>query len=562
MKKATGLVALYIVMLLAGATQAVEINKDGKGADGSPAPETARAFLSFYGRLKLGFDSDFVYVGSDGMPDHKMMVGITAWQQQVPLPQNYFGENAWRIPLKPVEAANPLSAKDHFFRGAIALAVNGVPIFNPIKNDGRTDTLIAGELDEWGGHCGRGDDYHYHIAPLHLEKLIGAGKPIAYALDGYPIYGYNESDGSPAKNLDAFNGHKDAAGHYHYHATKNYPYLNGGFHGEVTDKGGQVDPQPNAAPVRPAGEPLRGATITDFSSMDAKKFSLTYKVNGKPRTIDYSIEDDGTYHFKFTEADGIIRNEVYKRSDRGPGGGGPGGPGGRGPRDAERSERRGPPQNGGGGHDSSKDEMPKSESISKPVPGFILKSSAFADGGAYPKEFTGDGDGITPPLEWGGAPAGTKSFAIIMHHIPGPGGVKWYWTLYNLPANQEHLPKNAKGIGTLGNNCINRILGYAPPHSKGPGAKTYIMTIYALSEAPKITVPANEVNRDVLLAAMKDHVLGTAELKTIYTRGETGSAQQGPGGRAQNSDQAPPRPGDNLPPRPPQDGPPEPPKRN
>ncbi len=70
------------------------------------------------------------------MPDHRMMVGITAWQQQVPIHQPYFGENAWRIPLVPVVAKNPLSAKTHFFRGAIALAANGVPIFNPIKNDG------------------------------------------------------------------------------------------------------------------------------------------------------------------------------------------------------------------------------------------------------------------------------------------------------------------------------------------------------------------------------------------------------------------------------------------
>ena len=59
---------------------------------------------------------------------------------------------AWRIPLKPVEAKTPLSAKDHFFRGAIALAVNGVPIFNPIKNDGKTDVFLAGELDEFLDH--------------------------------------------------------------------------------------------------------------------------------------------------------------------------------------------------------------------------------------------------------------------------------------------------------------------------------------------------------------------------------------------------------------------------
>ena len=89
-------------------------------------------------QLKYRRDDSFFYVESDSMPDHPMMVGITAWQQQVPIPQPYFGSNAWRIPLQPVVAKNPLSAKSHFFRGAIALAANGIPIFNPIKNDGRT----------------------------------------------------------------------------------------------------------------------------------------------------------------------------------------------------------------------------------------------------------------------------------------------------------------------------------------------------------------------------------------------------------------------------------------
>ena len=206
--------------------------------------------------LKYRQDGRFFYVESDSMPDHRMMVGITAWQQQVPLPQPYFGNNAWRIPLDPVVAKNPLSAKSHFFRGAIALAANGVPIFNPIKNDGRTDTLLAGELDEFGGHCGRADDYHYHIAPTHLQDIVGKDKPVAYALDGYPIYGFAEPDGSKVEGLDAFNGHTTPGLGYHYHATKTYPYLNGGFHGEVVERDGQVDPQPQAGAVRPALSPL------------------------------------------------------------------------------------------------------------------------------------------------------------------------------------------------------------------------------------------------------------------------------------------------------------------
>ena len=104
-----------------------------------------------------------------------MMVGIISWQQQVPIPQPYTGSNAWQFPLKPVPAANPLSGKDHFFRGAMAIAANGIPIFNALNNRG-VDSFSIGELDEFGGHCGRADDYHYHAAPLALEKVVGKGK--------------------------------------------------------------------------------------------------------------------------------------------------------------------------------------------------------------------------------------------------------------------------------------------------------------------------------------------------------------------------------------------------
>ena len=88
----------------------------------------------------------------------------------------------------------------------------------------------------------------------------------------------------------------------------------------------------------------------------------------------------------------------------------------------------------------------------------------------------------------------------------------------------------------MGNNSINRELGYAPPHSKGPGAKIYILTIYALSAPPHLTVSPAEVNREVLLAAMKGKILASSELPVVYARG-TASAGLGNGAQA-----APPAP--------------------
>ena len=166
----------------------------------------------------------------------------------------------------------------------------------------------------------------------------------------------------------------------------------------------------------------------------------------------------------------------------------------------------------GAGADMASSFTPKCSGL------FILSSSAVTNGGALPVEFTGDGNSSTLPLEWTGAPLETKCYAVIMHHIDPQGLTKWYWTLYNIPANVHRLPKDVQGIGTLGNNSVNHKTGYAPPHSKGPGPKTYILTVYALSAPVQISMPPAEVTRKVLLAAMKDIVLDSAELRVVYDR--------------------------------------------
>ncbi len=169
----------------------------------------------------------------------------------------------------------------------------------------------------------------------------------------------------------------------------------------------------------------------------------------------------------------------------------------------------------------------------KVTPGFVLKSSVVAEGAAIPVEFTGDGAGISPPIEWKGAPAGTRSYVVIMHHFPHEGDpARWYWTLYNIPANVTSLPKGVKGVGINGTNCVNSDLAYAPPHSKGPGVKKYTITVYALSVAPK-TMPAKQANRDTLLAAIKGITLAQAELNFTYDRtGVVGAGSSAEAGSA------------------------------
>ncbi len=504
----------------------------GSGA-ASRLPVPALAFQKFAPTVRVHWDERFLFIESEGIPAHPMMVGITAWQQQVPLPQKYFGANAWQIPLVPVPAKEPASIRNRFLRGAIAIAANGIPIFNPQNNRGEISAEI-GELDQWGGHCGRADDYHYHAAPLHLQAALGAALPIAHALDGYAIYGLTEPDGAKPAGLDAFNGHTTTALGYHYHASTTYPYVNGGFHGEVVEREEQVDPQPHAQPVRPALQALRGAKITGFTtSPDGKERSLTYTVGNRQASVNYSDAGGGLWKFRFVSADGSKQEETYRARE---GRGGQAGPRPEGERPPRGDERGGQPRredNGAGrrGGPREEDRLGGSTSaigmdaVKKPSAGFVLSSSEIAADGKLPLDYTGDGSGATLPLAWKGAPAGTQSYALVMDHLAPGGVVKCYWTMWDIPASTRSLPKNVQGVGTLGTSFKGQ-LGYEPPHSQGPGAKTYVLTLYALSAPPQITQAARDVTRDVLLAAIKGKVLASASLNVVYAREGAGGAPQ------------------------------------
>ena len=485
--------------------------------------DIAEAFAPFEkrGDVKTRRDDRWFFVESNGVPDHPLMIGIRAWQQQVPLPQKYVGDNAWQIPLHPVPAANPQTTKDRFLRGAIAVAVNGIPIFNPLNNRGE-DALAIGELDDYGGHCGRADDYHYHVAPVHLEQVVGNGKPIAYALDGYPIYGYTEPDGAPVKGLDWMGGHEDDEGRYHYHATKAYPYLNGGFRGEVVERDGQVDPQPRAQGVREALPPLRGATIVGFETTGPASRKLTYEVAGRKGTVAYTVNDDGSAAFTFTDPQGRSTTENYTSRRRGPGGGSPGTggpPGGRGGPDSRppRRPRDGgvrppPPPPGDRARPPRADTAPTPRAT--PSSGLAVTSSAIGADGRLPIEFTCDGASISPPVEWKPGPAGTASYAVVLWH-EAPDQVKSYWVVHGIPKTVTSLPKNSRSIGTTGLNG-KRKAAYDPMCSKGPGAKDYHLTVYALSAPPEL--PAGGDTREALLAAIADTTLAEGTLTFTYER--------------------------------------------
>lgn len=147
-----------------------------------------------------------------------------------------------------------------------------------------------------------------------------------------------------------------------------------------------------------------------------------------------------------------------------------------------------------------------------------LKGIGFADNRLYPREYTCDSTGISPALQWEGIPKGTNSFVLTMHHFDPTGNKHVYWVLYNIPAPVQNLPPNATGIGSMGVNTVNRGNAYAPPCSKGPGPKQYVITLYAVSKTIAPDEAQRDITMDVVMKEIEHIKLDSALLSVTYSR--------------------------------------------
>lgn len=192
-----------------------------------------------------------------------------------------------------------------------------------------------------------------------------------------------------------------------------------------------------------------------------------------------------------------------------------------------------PRAKGGQGGETAKglvDRVATAKPHPNPSPAFTLSSPAVKDGGTLPTEFTGDGAGASLPLSWSNVPRGTVSLALVMHHLDPEGKTKVYWLVVDIDPKTTSVAKNARDFGRLGLSTIHDRVEYAPPHSKGPGLKKYVLTLFALSAKPNLADAAQPVSLETLLPAMKGKILGAADLAVTYTRpaGATDEAAKRP----------------------------------
>ncbi len=154
-----------------------------------------------------------------------------------------------------------------------------------------------------------------------------------------------------------------------------------------------------------------------------------------------------------------------------------------------------------------------------PAASLSLTSPAFAPGQPIPTRFTCDGEDISPALNWGEPPAGTRSFALIMDDPDAPAGTWTHWVLFNIPADARALEEAVPALETLssgarhGKNSWGR-LGYGGPCPPA-GTHRYFFRLYALDVSLDLSPGA--ARRDVQ-SAMQGHILAQGELMGTYTR--------------------------------------------
>ena len=144
----------------------------------------------------------------------------------------------------------------------------------------------------------------------------------------------------------------------------------------------------------------------------------------------------------------------------------------------------------------------------------VLTSSAFARGDGIPRRYTCDGEDLSPPLSWSGAPAGTRSLALIVDDPDAPVGTFTHWVAWGVGAESEGLGEGA-ALSSEGRNDFG-VTGYrgpCPPPGHGP--HRYFFRLYALDHDPEF---ARGAGREELEAALEGHVLAAAEFLGRYER--------------------------------------------
>ena len=150
----------------------------------------------------------------------------------------------------------------------------------------------------------------------------------------------------------------------------------------------------------------------------------------------------------------------------------------------------------------------------------VLCCSALAVGSPIPPVYTAADRNVSPPLQWGAGPAGTKSFAVLCDDPDAPIGDWVHWVIFNIPADQTGLPEGVpqqakRPDGSIQGLNDSRHPGYDGPYPPPGKPHRYFFKVFALDTMLSLGPAARK--RD-LLKAIEGHVLAQGEWMGTFLR--------------------------------------------
>ncbi|MGW4530044.1 YbhB/YbcL family Raf kinase inhibitor-like protein [Nocardia sp. NPDC004340] len=139
---------------------------------------------------------------------------------------------------------------------------------------------------------------------------------------------------------------------------------------------------------------------------------------------------------------------------------------------------------------------------------------------AFPADFYAGAFGCTaanhaPRLQWSGAPAAAKSFAVTMFDPDAPTGAGfWHWLNWDIPATATDFTAGAAGVAGTNDAGAPGYLGPCPPAGDRP--HTYQISVLAL-DTPSLGLPA-ATTPAVASFSMGSHIIGVAHLSLTAQR--------------------------------------------
>lgn len=146
----------------------------------------------------------------------------------------------------------------------------------------------------------------------------------------------------------------------------------------------------------------------------------------------------------------------------------------------------------------------------------VVRSEAFENGQPIPRKYSGEGDGVSPPLAWEGAPESAREFAIVVEDPDAPGDRAWiHWLVWDIPKDRTLIEEGNGSAFKQGTNSSGDAGYSGPMPPPGHGVHRYHFRVYALGGPVEVKAGAG---REDLLNAMKGHILDEGELVGTYER--------------------------------------------